>query len=162
MRLRIRSRLDHLVKYVIANKRTRKIYHRNEGRVLFITGVRSGESEIRMGRAVPASREGCTIWLAPIINWDSEDKTVYQIANDIPRNPVTTVLGISGECLCGAFCKPGERAKIEQHFPAAGQLIAQCESRAAANCKPSSWGERPLKTQHLCQQCERKNGGDPE
>lgn len=125
--------------------------------VLLITGVRLSESDRRMGHVAPIYRDGATIWLAPILNWDDEDKTVYQIDNAIPRNPVTARLGISGECLCGAFAKPGERAKIAKYYPEAEAEIAACEAAATANCKPATWGERPKSAQMLCQQCDRKN-----
>lgn len=127
-------------------------------RVLLITGVRLSESERRMGHVEPIYRDDAVIWLAPIINWNEETKVLYQTANAIPRNPVTARLGISGECLCGAFAKPGERTKIALHYPEAEAEIVRCESLAAANCKPAKWGERPSKRQQqLCQQCDRKN-----
>lgn len=126
-------------------------------RVVLISGIRLSESVRRMGNAEPIHREFSAVWVAPIINWDNEDKTVYQIEHAIPRNPVTPILGISGECLCGAFAKPGEREKIAAHYPGAEALIQECEAAAASNCQPAAWGERPSKRQqHLCQQCDRK------
>jgi 3'-phosphoadenosine 5'-phosphosulfate sulfotransferase (PAPS reductase)/FAD synthetase len=118
------------------SKRTRK------GKVMLVTGCRSSESERRMGHTEPLQREGARMWVAPIINWDDQDKTVYQVANGIPLNPVKPVLGISGECLCGAFAKPGERAKIAEHYPEAYAEIIACEQAASSNA----------------QNCDRKNG----
>lgn len=127
-------------------------------KIMVISGCRLNESVRRMNNALPITREGRLIWCAPIINWDDEDKTVYQINNRIPRNPVTPVLGISGECLCGAFAKPGEREKIRESFPDAESQIVAAEHAAASNNKPCAWGTRPPKRQqHLCQQCDRKN-----
>ncbi len=129
---------------------------RMRDRVLLITGVRASESIRRMGNAVPVDRDGASVWVAPILNWDNEDKAVYQIQNNIPRNPVTQNLGISGECLCGAFAKPDERVKIAAMYPEAMELIERCEGRARENCKPCAWGKPPSFTKHLCQQCDRK------
>ena len=111
-----------------------------------------------MGTSDPMQREGARVWVAPIINWSEEQKVVYQTDNRIPRNPVKPYLGISGECLCGAFAKPGEREKIEKHYPQAFAEIVECERVAALNCQPCAWGKRPPKKQNLCQNCTRKNG----
>jgi hypothetical protein len=129
-------------------------------RVLLISGCRVSESERRMGHTEPIQREGARIWTAPIINWDEQQKTVYQINHGIPRNPVKPVLGISGECLCGAFARPGERQNIERYYPDAYAEILACEEAAAANDQPCRWGEKPAKKGLLCQQCDRKNGDE--
>jgi hypothetical protein len=136
----------------------REAVRRRRDRVMFVTGVRLSESDRRMGHVKPITRDGREVWVSPILNWDNEDKYLYLVDNGIPRNPVKPVLGISGECCCGAFAKPGERAKIGTHYPDAIALIERCEARAAANCKPAAWGERPARSRQLCQQCDRKNG----
>lgn len=134
----------------------RESKRRPKDRVMLVTGVRLSESTRRMGHTEAIQRDDSRVWVAPIINWDNEDKTLYQVAHGIPRNPVTPFLGISGECLCGAFAKPGEREKIAEHFPEAEAEIQACELAAASNAKPCAWGTRPVK-QNLCQQCERKS-----
>jgi 3'-phosphoadenosine 5'-phosphosulfate sulfotransferase (PAPS reductase)/FAD synthetase len=137
---------------------TREAKRQKKDRVMLITGCRLSESSRRMGHVKPIQRDGSRVWVAPIINWDAETKAVYQINNAIPFNPVTAKLGISGECLCGAFAKPGERAKIAEYYPKAMAEIEACESAAACNGMPAKWGKRPSRrSQHLCQQCERKN-----
>lgn len=128
-------------------------------RIMLVTGVRLSESDRRMGTAEPIAREGARLWVAPIINWDAQDQMVYMINNGIPRNQVKKILGISGECLCGAFAKPDERAKIAEHYPEAEAEIVMCEAAAAESGRPCEWGKRP-KTKNLCQQCTRKNGDE--
>lgn len=153
------GRHDYVYRYLkerCVEQLVRESKRRPKDRVMLVTGVRLSESDRRMGHVEPIAREGSSVWAAPILNWDHEDKTLYQVSNGIPRNPVTPILGISGECLCGAFAKPDERAKIERHFPEAAAEIAACEAVAAANAKPCAWGERPAASRHLCQQCERK------
>ena len=125
--------------------------------VMLITGCRTQESDRRMGTSDPIQREGRRLWVAPIINWSAAQQVVYQTENRIPRNPVKPYLGISGECLCGAFAKPGEREKIQQYYPHAYAEIVECERVAAENKKPCAWGKRPVKEQPLCQNCTRKN-----
>lgn len=75
-------------------------------KVMLITGVRLSESDRRMGSAETTHRQGSQLWIAPIVNWDAEDQAVYMLDNAIPRNPVKSVIGISGECCCGVFAKP--------------------------------------------------------
>jgi 3'-phosphoadenosine 5'-phosphosulfate sulfotransferase (PAPS reductase)/FAD synthetase len=135
----------------------RESKRRRRDRVMLITGCRLSESDRRMGHTEPIQREGSRLWVAPIINWSETQKLNYQLDNGIPRNPVTPILGISGECLCGAFAKPGEREKIARHFPEAEAEISACEAIAAVNGQPSRWGMRPHKNQMICQECERKN-----
>jgi hypothetical protein len=52
---------------------------------------------------------------------------------------------MSGECLCGAFAKPGELAKIHLHFPKLGAKIDQLQIEAKAVGVYCKWGERPPK-----------------
>jgi 3'-phosphoadenosine 5'-phosphosulfate sulfotransferase (PAPS reductase)/FAD synthetase len=134
----------------------RESKRRIRDRVILITGVRTSESTRRMGHVEPIFRDGASVWIAPIIHWNNEHKMAYQIEHRIPRNPVTPVLGISGECLCGAFASSGERSKIAESFPEAEAEIAACEAAAAANTKPCVWGERPRRLKMLCQDCDRK------
>lgn len=133
----------------------------DKDRIMLITGVRLSESERRMGHVAPIHRDGAQLWVAPIINWNDEHKVTHQVADRIPFNPVKPVLGISGECLCGAYAKPGERAKIAERYPEAEAEIVACEAVAAANGNPCRWGERPEpRNKMLCQNCDRKNGDE--
>lgn len=128
-------------------------------KIMLVTGVRASESERRMGHVAAIARDGAQLWVAPIINWDEQQKVVYQTEHAIRRNPVTTNLGISGECLCGAFAKPGEMGKIKEFYPRAFSHIQNCEANAAENGKHCAWGMRPTNPPRplmLCSQCERK------
>lgn len=132
--------------------------------VMLVSGVRSDESDARMGNVAPIYRTGCQLWVAPMHDWSEVRKLNYMLDNGIPRNPVRPVLGISGECLCGAFAKPGEREKIQQNYPDAYAEILRCEAAALNACKPAKWGERPVKKNkrnQLCQNCDRKNEVSP-
>lgn len=154
------GRHDYVYRYLkerCVEQLVRESKRRPKDRVMFITGVRLSESDRRMGHVEAIVRRNSQLWVAPILNWGNEHKTAYQVFNGIPRNPVTPILGISGECLCGAFAKPGEREKIAAHFPEAEAEIVACEQEAAANTRPCRWGRRP-KDRMLCQQCDRKNG----
>lgn len=86
-------------------------------RILLVTGVRKSESNRRMGHVEETKREGARVWVAPIAHWNDEDMRVYRAHHNLPENPASKKLGMSGECLCGAYAKPGELARLEQHYP---------------------------------------------
>lgn len=112
-------------------------------RILLVNGARLAESTIRMGRVDESVREGRRIWVAPILRWQAWDKDQYMREHGIPRNPVTEKLGISGECLCGAFACPGEFARVALHYPEAAAAIRTREAMAETHGVPCVWGERP-------------------
>lgn len=139
------------------NQLVRESKQRIKDRVMLITGSRVSESVRRMGHAKAVTREKAKLWVAPIINWENEDKWTYLVDHGIQPNPVTPLIGISGECICGCFAKPGEREKIAHYFPEANREIVACEVAAMKNCQHAAWGERPAKkSKQLCQQCDRK------
>jgi 3'-phosphoadenosine 5'-phosphosulfate sulfotransferase (PAPS reductase)/FAD synthetase len=85
-------------------------------RVLFIAGRRRAESARRSD--IPENeRIGSTIWASPIANWTKEDLKEYREVFNVPRNTIADALGMSGECLCGAFAEPGELERIGHHHP---------------------------------------------
>lgn len=115
--------------------------------LVYVTGIRSQESERRMrGQQTEwqhAPKLGWT-WRAPILHWLKSDCNAYIAEHGLPRNPVVDVLHMSGECLCGSFAKPGERAEIAGWFPAADSRIAALEERVKASGNPACvWGRRP-------------------
>jgi 3'-phosphoadenosine 5'-phosphosulfate sulfotransferase (PAPS reductase)/FAD synthetase len=116
--------------------------HRRDN-VLLVGGMRLAESRRRMGTAEVMSREGCRAWCAPIINWTDEEKRWYMSANELPRNPVVNRLCMSGECLCGAFARPGEIVEVERVCPEAGRRIHALEARCRERGVPAVWGTRP-------------------
>lgn len=149
--------LDEVRKELITNSR--------QQRVLFIAGRRRDESERR--KNIPLyEKDGSAIWASPIAMWTKEDMTMYRaiMARDgdpVPFNPVTDALGMSGECLCGAFAKPDELDRIEAWYPDTAAEIRQLEADvAAAGHKPPfcHWGHgqgKPTeKTGAMCSSCD--------
>lgn len=134
------------------------------GRILLITGVRKKESTRRMGTVQTINREGARVWAAPLAEWSSTDKNRYMQEHTLPRNPVVDLLHMSGECLCGAFAKPGELDYIEMcGFREVVDRIRNLEARAREAGVPCRWGHRPPKkvdpaqidvTGPLCHGCD--------
>lgn len=117
--------------------------HAPTGKVLLVTGVRSQESSRRMGHVKPESVEGRRVWVAPIHAFSAADCNDYISRHQLPRNPVKDFLHMSGECLCGAFAKPGELAEIKLWYPETGARLEAIEARVRANGFPWGWEDRP-------------------
>lgn len=91
-------------------------------RVIFIAGRRRAESARR--KAVPLYEivDSSVIFTSPLALWTKLDLTMYRLmAGDVPVNPTAELLGMSGECLCGSFAKPGELEDKRRFGPQAGK-----------------------------------------
>jgi 3'-phosphoadenosine 5'-phosphosulfate sulfotransferase (PAPS reductase)/FAD synthetase len=140
---------------------TREAKTHFKDRVMLITGVRKSESLRRMGNVEYVKREGAQVWVAPLLDYTKSDLIDYRIEQNIPENPVAALLHMSGECLCGAFAKPGEMQDIETFFPATARYIHDLEARVAeAGLKKCKWGQSSGKASlkpvgPLCSDCTR-------
>lgn len=105
--------------------------------VLLISGVRFQESERRMGYKEPVTKDGSKIWVNIINDWSKADCNRYIESNKIPRSPVVDKIHKSGECLCGAFAKPGEFSELEFWYP---EYAAYIKSLPSAKGKCWGWG----------------------
>ena len=65
-------------------------------RVMFITGVRLSESRRRMGSVQPVQRDGNTVWVAPILEFESSDMWDYREYHELADNEVVAFLHMSG------------------------------------------------------------------
>jgi 3'-phosphoadenosine 5'-phosphosulfate sulfotransferase (PAPS reductase)/FAD synthetase len=114
-------------------------------KILIISGIRSDESAIRAGYRRDIQVEPGTkfIWVNPFYWNTSIDFEMYRQEFALPRNPVKDVIGISGECLCGAFASPGEKELIRQVEPETTDYIERLECKARELGFPWGWGQRP-------------------
>lgn len=140
-------------------------------RVVFLAGRRRSESERRA--CIPEhERDGSTVWVSPLANWDKLDLNAYRRRfPDLPRNPVSANLHMSGECLCGAFAKRGELDEIGYWYPGVraeiealeGEVIAETQEVTyptipAERCR-WGWGAyrrntKPSESGPMCSSCE--------
>lgn len=113
-------------------------------RVALITGVRLSESVRRMGNVKPIDRQGAAVWTAPVLYWTEYDKELYILRHGLRTNPVSRNLGMSGECLCGAYASGDlERALIKNLYPddfSKIEILEQEAKAAGVNCR---WGTAP-------------------
>jgi 3'-phosphoadenosine 5'-phosphosulfate sulfotransferase (PAPS reductase)/FAD synthetase len=129
-------------------------------RVVFIAGRRRAESARRKDIPLHEVR-GSTIWVSPLAMWTKLDMTMYRLMEgDIPVNATSELVGMSGECLCGAFAKPGELEMIRSHYPeTAAEIDALQDSVRAAGWREPfcTWGHGEGKatgpTGPMCTSC---------
>jgi 3'-phosphoadenosine 5'-phosphosulfate sulfotransferase (PAPS reductase)/FAD synthetase len=149
---------------VARNELNRKRSYKN--RIIFITGKRRDESSRRVN-APDNGRDGNVIWVAPMVNWTKSDIELYRKLNpEIPRNEVSDLIHMSGECLCGAFAHPNEREEIKMFFPEMIEEIEELEKKVEElNIHPNErrkwgWGaekkymKKNKKVGSLCSSCE--------
>lgn len=119
--------------------RRRLVLDGRKQRVLFIAGRRRLESTRRNG--IPEhERVDSVIWASPLANWSKADLDAYRDRHQVPRNPVSEALGMSGECLCGAFAEPGELHRIRHHYP---ETAAEIDRIAEALAERNTDGRIP-------------------
>lgn len=135
---------------------------KNKRRIMHVTGVRTQESVRRMGHVDEVQVRGREVWVSPIHDWTKSDTSELIEYVGLKRSPVVDLIHKSGECLCGAFAKPGELEELSlwpETRQAYDEIIAmQAEASAAGvHCK---WGTRPPKERKsktkpglLCQSC---------
>lgn len=117
--------------------------HRHD-RIILVSGVRRGESQRRMGAAEAIKRDGCTVWANPLIDWTNDEMRAFRRHHRIEPSDATALMHRSGECNCGAFAAPGERAMLHDLYPDwFDRVIRRAERLARENGKHDRWGERP-------------------
>lgn len=133
-----------------------------EQRVLFVAGRRRAESARRVD--VPEhERIDATIWASPLANWTDAHLQEYRELFRVKKNPVAEKLGMSGECLCGAFAEPGELHRIHDHYPEAADKIVALEDRLAErNVEAVARGEEPPVPPERCRWGWGAYRGDPD
>lgn len=118
-------------------------------RILIASGIRHDESLIRMGYAGrEINRIGAQVWVNPIYWWSKHDRDVYIDKHNLPINPISTELGMSGECGCGAYAQPGELKawkRIDQDF---GLRIEKLQQEVLARGFTWAWDGRPPQGGH--------------
>jgi 3'-phosphoadenosine 5'-phosphosulfate sulfotransferase (PAPS reductase)/FAD synthetase len=134
---RMYQRLKERVVYAACKEA--KVGHARRAKVLFVTGIRADESRRRAGYKRVESKVRAQIWINPIYHFSGFDIPRYMETHGLPENPIRLRLGMSGECLCGAFAKKGERHLIETLSPATGARLRALEEKVRAAGMPWGW-----------------------
>jgi 3'-phosphoadenosine 5'-phosphosulfate sulfotransferase (PAPS reductase)/FAD synthetase len=143
-------------------------------RVVLLAGRRLDESARRSQRNIPEiDRRKSAVWVSPLRDWTALDMNTYRMLHpDCPRNDVSDMLHMSGECLCGAFAAKDELEQIGAWFPRVVDHIRRLERRvrdAGAPDERCRWGwgayrdrrrqERPSKVGPMCSNCAVRREG---
>lgn len=138
---------QHIVMFSRLKERAlRQLIREHEGTVMLVSGARKQESAKRMRLPdLPVHRDGRKLWCSPFFYLSNEQLAAYREQQQIPESPVRKFLCMSGECLCGAFARPGEIKDIETWFPHVGARIRALETKVRAAGFPWGWGEGPPK-----------------
>lgn len=109
------------------------------GKVLFISGSRQQESRRRMRHTEQFQDRGQEAWCAPIWDWPKQECLDLMVSEKLPVNEAAMKFGRSGECLCGAFAKPGELELLKFACPESYNRIRNLEQRVRASGFPWGW-----------------------
>lgn len=155
----------HHVMYVRLKERALDKFRRDavgprgrSGQIAFLAGMRWGESDRRFRNAAELDPWGAVTWVSPIVYWTDGHVAEYRSrhmchANHehaphrlchpcaLPLSEVTVNLHMSGDCLCGAYAKPGELDMIRLFYPADAAPIEDLQDEAkACGLKRWLWG----------------------
>lgn len=114
-------------------------------KVMLLTGICHDDSQRRSGYGgSEITMRGAQMWVNHLY-WAGQSWTYHYLQSiGIPRNPVSMELGMSGECLCGAFAKQGELGMVRRICPKLADRLENLERRIH-NQHPWGWEERPPK-----------------
>jgi 3'-phosphoadenosine 5'-phosphosulfate sulfotransferase (PAPS reductase)/FAD synthetase len=153
-------------------------------RIIYLGGMRWAETERRFRNAEAIDADGSIVWVSPLVHWTDAHMREYRARHRcqqqhqhakhrlcfdgaLPLNEVTEHIHMSGECLCGAYAKPGELDEVEFFYPeTAARLKALEQEAAAAGIKACRWGQKPpgdtaaTAAGRLCSSCVAIPGQD--
>lgn len=138
---------------------------------ILASGTRGGESKRREIGTSPVSMWETMPIIAPIYDWSTEETWAFFRDRGFERAPGYSTLQVSGDCLCGAFAREGEREALEFHYPALGERFRKLTEyltpkRAVSGRHLWGWGWRqPVKkdkqTSALCVECGDADPAEP-
>lgn len=153
-------------------------------KIAYLGGMRWGETERRFRNAEAIDPDGSIVWVSPLVHWTNAHMNEYRARHRcqqqhehaehrlcfdgaLPLNPVTEHLHMSGECLCGAYAKPGELEEIEFFYPEVAAWFRALEAEAEqAGVRYCRWGQRnggeaeSAPAGRLCSSCVAPQDGD--
>ena len=113
-------------------------------KVMIATGIYKDESQNRMGYTqAQINFVGSQMWVNPFYWWPKERFMDYLADHKIQRSPVSELLGMSGECLCGAFAHKGEKELVRIVCPKTADRIDRLEQDVLAAGHSWGWEDKP-------------------
>ena len=113
-------------------------------KIMIATGIRHDESLVRAGYAGrEINSKGSQLWVNPLYWWTKTDMSALIDAKNVQRNPVSLLLGMSGECLCGAYAHKGELGMVSLVCPETAARIRRLEVDVRAAGHDWGWEDKP-------------------
>lgn len=114
-------------------------------RILLGTGRYKAESKRRVQlEDEPIDRTGARLWVNPMFYWKPSHFDEYREDRDLPTNPVSDKICMSGECLCGAYARKGELSEIAAFYPETAQRILELQEEVYEAGFDWGWEEGPV------------------
>lgn len=130
---------DRCVEHLVRQRKTGR-----RSKVMLITGICHHDSRRRSGYGgSEINHRGAQLWVNPMYWAGQTWMATYPERRGLQRNPVAVELGMSGECLCGAFASPGELNIVRRVCPKVAARIEALQERAREAGVHWKWGERP-------------------
>lgn len=133
-------------------------------RVMLATGIRKDESKRRAGyRYSVIDKRRALMWVNPFYYRSKDWFRAYIQEHSLPQNPVSLLLGMSGECLCGAYAHPGELDMVKIACPETWARIKALEQKVFDAGHSWGWEQSPPrkcavkvgKFMPMCMGCEK-------
>lgn len=117
---------------------------RRRGKVMLLTGICKDDSVRRSGYGNQIiAFNGAQMWVNHIYHWGKTKRYHYICEHNIPRNPVSELLGMSGECCCAAYAHYGELAAVRLVCPKTANRIEKLEKQVRAAGHDWGWEDKP-------------------
>lgn len=158
----------------LKERAVRELLRRNKTKrsdnVMLLTGIRKDESVRRSGYKYSLlAFTGNILWVNAFYYKEKSWFSSYIRQNDLQQNPVSEILGMSGECLCGAYAHKGEKDLIKIVCPETFSRIENLEKQVKERGFAWGWEDAPprqkkcKKTNDLfmpfCVGCEKVENG---
>lgn len=129
---------ERCVEKVVRDRKTAR-----SDKVMLLTGICHDDSQRRSGYGGrEITHKGAQMWVNHLYWVGQSWRERYVAEIGIPRNPVSVELGMSGECLCGAFASKGELRIVRRVCPTTADRIEALQVRIG-NRHPWGWEDRP-------------------
>jgi len=125
----------------------RKWYNKEKHKrdIIFLSGIRISESNRRrmnFGKKDNLKKLTGMTFAKPILIWSNDKVKEYIKTYNLKISPIYDILGLGGDCLCGAFTKKEHAPILKVKFPILAERFIELEK----NCR-GTWGQyQPLQS----------------
>lgn len=152
-----------MIMNLLKGRGVRKFKRRHPDGIL-ASGTRINESDRRFINTKPISVWEGAVVLTPIYELTTEKTWHFFRSTGLQRSPAYQTLGISGDCVCGAFAQKDELDKLNYHYPCLAKRLESLsfDLDKQGNVPPSrrewGWGwnqprKKSAKEAALCVEC---------